>query len=361
MKSKSIIDILHYLLGMFFNLAIVVAVGIAVYFITIRGFEWGENLAEDFVWVGEDESVTIILDNDMSASEFAHYLEYRGIISNRLLFNLEVFLMGGIRTYEAGTYTLNRNMSNGDIRRAMSGVIVGQAPHEDIRIPEGWTLKDMADYFEYRGFFTAEEFIYVATEGMSHFNFPFISHIPDRPNGLEGYLFPDSYQIPTNPTPGCIIIRMLTRFDQVFDSDMREAAYQMGLTVDEVVIMASIIERETRLASERSVVSQVIHNRLAIDMLLQMCSTVAYVLDVPRDRLLNADLEIDSPYNTYMFPGLPIGPISNPGAAALRAVVNPSGDDYLFFVLYNFETGEHFFSRTWGEHDAADARARARQ
>jgi len=95
-------------------------------------------------------------------------------------------------------------------------------------------------------------------------------------------------------------------------------------------------------------------------MNLQLCSTVSYVLDVPRDRLLLADLEIDSPFNTYMHAGLPIGPICNPGAAAIRAAVQPSGGTYLYFVLYDFETGEHFFSNTYAEHSAADARARAR-
>jgi len=250
-------------------------------------------------------------------------------------------------------------MSNTEVHRTFLRTGSGQAPYEEIRIPEGWTIQDMADYFEYRGFFPAEDFVYVATYG--HFNFSFLMNKPERPNGLEGYLFPDTYQIPVNPVPGDIIIRMLRRFDAVFDAELRDQAYEMGLTIDDIVLMASIIEREARLASERPVISQVIHNRLAIDMNLEMCSTVAYVLDVPRDRLLIEDLQIDSPFNTYRNPGLPIGPISNPGEAAIRATLNPSGCDYLFFVLYDFETGQHFFSRTWEEHNEADLRARARQ
>jgi len=253
-------------------------------------------------------------------------------------------------------------MTNTEVHHVMRGTAQGQAPHETIRIPEGWTILEMADYFEYRGFFTAEEFIYVATYG--HFNFPFLFDRPNRPNGLEGYLFPDTYQIPVNPAPGDIIVRMLRRFDEVFDEQMHRQAYDMGLTLDEVVIMASIIEKETRVAYERPIVSGVIHNRLAINMRLQMCSTIQYVLSaqgIHRERLLYIDLELDTPYNTYMHPGLPIGPISNPGAAALGAVLNPTEHNYLFFVLYNFETGEHFFSRTEAEHNAADARARARQ
>jgi UPF0755 protein len=117
--------------------------------------------------------------------------------------------------------------------------------------------------------------------------------------------------------------------------------------------MASIVERETRLASERPLVSQVIHSRLAINMPLQMCSTVKYVMAEPPLRLFNAHLLIDSPYNTYMHPGLPIGPISNPGRAAIEAVLWPAESDYLFFVLRDEITGAHHFSRTLAEHDAA--------
>jgi len=345
---------------MFFNFAIVIVVGIAIFAVTQRGFEWGETMAADLTYVGEDYEHIFVLDVETPASDVSRELERLGIINNSRLFNLELFLMGRIRTYQPGTFVLNRNMSNTEVHRTFLRTGGGLAQEEEIRILEGWTIQDMADYFEYRGFFDAEEFIYVATYGQ--FSFSFLIDLPaDRPNGLEGYLFPDTYRIPVNPSPGDIISRMLRRFDYIFDGDMRDQAYEMGLTIDEVVIMASIIERETRLAAERTMVSGVIHNRLAIDMNLEMCSTVAYVLDVPRDRLLIADLQIDSPFNTYMHSGLPIGPISNPGAAALRAVLNPTNHDYLFFVLYDFESGEHFFARTWAEHDAADQRARNRQ
>ena len=358
MKMGSIINFLHYILGMIFNLAIVIVVGIAVYVLTIRGFSFGEELAYDFTRIGEDYEVVLVLTEETPAAEVSRLLEDKGVINNSRLFNLELFLMGRVRTYQPGTYILNRNMSNTDVHQVMRRTHRGHAPHEEVRIIEGWTIQDMANYFESRGFFPAEEFVYVATYG--HFNFGFISHIPRRSNGLEGYLFPDTYQVPINPTPGDIIWRMLRRFEEVYDAELQSLALERGLTMDEVVIIASIIESETRLPQERPRVSQVVHNRLAQGMYLGLCSTVAYVLDVQRDRLLLADLEIDSPFNTYRNLGLPLGPISSPGAAALRAAVEPSGGDYLFFVLYNFETGEHYFSNTYAEHQAADARARAR-
>lgn len=360
--SSGIINFLHYILGMIFNFAIMAVVIFAVYYLTVEGFNYGTRLAAEMVAGGEYYEMEFVLDYDTPATEFSRELEYHGIISNRHLFNLEVFLMGGVRVYEAGTYTLNRNMSNSEIRRVMRGASGGLAPHEDITIPEGWTIAQMAEYFEYRGFFPAEEFIYVAHYIEPwRFSFSFLMGIPlDRPNGLEGYLFPDTYQIPLNPAPGDIIFRMLRRFDQIFDVDLRNMAEDLGMTVDEAVVMASIIEMESRLAHERPMISGIIHNRLAIDMRLQMCSTVKYTMDDPPIRLSVAQTQVDTPFNTYVHAGLPIGPITNPGAAALRAAVNPANHDYIFFVLYNFDTGEHFFSRTAEEHGAADERARNR-
>jgi UPF0755 protein len=127
------------------------------------------------------------------------------------------------------------------------------------------------------------------------------------------------------------------------------------MTIDEVIIKASIIERETRLEHERPLVSQVIHNRLATGMLLQMCSTVMYTIG-PRARLTYEETLTDSPWNTYLHAGLPPGPISNPGLAAIRAALMPAPGNYLFFVLRDINTGEHFFSRTLAEHNLAVSR-----
>jgi len=361
LKLDKVINVLLYFLGMVFNMALVVLVAWGVWQAAQWGIAAGEELAYLMVYEGANEEVEFILDVDTPAAEVAVMLEEKGIINSALLFQAELFLFGRPDYYSAGTYTLNRNMTNTDVHLTLRARPDNFADHHTIRIPEGWTIRDMAIYFEYREFFTAEEFIHVAQYGP--FSFAFLRDVPlDRPNRLEGYLFPDTYQIPLDPTPANIITRMLTRFDQIFDYAMHTRAEELNLTVDEVVIMASIIERETRLAHERPMVSQVIHSRLTSPQwpsrLLQMCSTVAYVLDVPRARLLLTDLQIDSPYNTYIHPGLPIGPISNPGEAAIRAALYPADTDYLFFVLMDEATGAHYFTRTYAEHSAADARFR---
>ncbi|MCL2373111.1 MAG: endolytic transglycosylase MltG [Defluviitaleaceae bacterium] len=357
MNVDRAINFLLYILGMAFNLAVMAVVVFAIYYAVNRGFAIGSDLAYDIVV--DDEAyyeVELVLDVETPATEVSRILEERGVISNRWLFNAELFLMGRQRTYPAGTFVLNRNMSNTQAHNVMRGNVAGLAPEETITIPEGWAIRDMAAYFESRGFFAAEEFIRVADTG--HFPFAFLVGIPQRENRLEGYLFPDTYRIPVNPSPGDIITRMLARFDYVFTAAMDTRAYELGLTLDEVVIIASIIEMETRLAHERALVSQVIHNRLAIGKNLEMCSTVAFALDTPRDRLFYVDLEIDSPYNTYIHPGLPVGPIANPGFAALHAALNPAAGDYLFFVLINESTGEHHFSQTYDQHIAANPRRR---
>jgi UPF0755 protein len=186
--------------------------------------------------------------------------------------------------------------------------------------------------------------------------FSFLADVQWRANPLEGYLFPDTYFLPANPTPNDLINRMLNRFIEVFDYEMEERAAELGLTIDQVIIKASIIEKEIRVPHERALCSAIIYNRLRQNRLLEMCSTIIYVLDVPRDRLFFSDLDIVSPYNTYRNPGLPIGPISNPGRAAIHAALYPANVDYLFMVLMDENTGEHFFSNNLNDHNRAKER-----
>jgi UPF0755 protein len=356
MKTDKTVNFLMYIAGMAFNLALMALVAFMVISAFTWGFGFGGELADEMLAEGEDIAIEFHLAYDTSISEVAQRLEDYGIIGNRFLFQLEVFLHGGRDDYAAGTYTINKNMSNVEINRTLRARARGVAPHETIQILEGWTIRDMAAYFEERGFFAAEDFIRVAQYG--HFSFAFLHDVPtDRPNRLEGYLFPDTYQIPVNPNPGDIITRMLHNFDRNFSDEFHQRVEETGTTIDEVVIMASIIERESR-ESEFPLVSQVIHSRLAQNMRLEMCSTVKYVMEDPPLRLLIADIDryAHSLHNTYRHHGLPLGPISNPGGAAIRAALWPSDTDYLFFVLRDEATGEHHFSRTFAEHSAAQER-----
>ena len=360
MKLDRVINVLLYFLGMAFNLALMAVVGYAVWWAARSGHEWGERMAYDMVTIGPDYEVEFVLDEETCAIEVGRRLEEMGVVNNSLLFQAELFLMGRQSTYLAGTYTLNRNMTNTEVHQVMRQRPQDRAPHQVITIREGWTVRDMALYFEYREFFTAEEFINAVQYGP--FNFPFIRDLPDRPGRLfrlEGYLFPETYHVSLNPTPGEIIGQMLRQFDRVFDDQMRDRAYELGRTIEEIVIIASIIEGEVSVPRERPIVSQVIYSRMAINMPLQMDSTVAYVHDVHLSRVLYVHLEQDSPFNTYTNRGLPVGAIGNPGEASLRAALWPSEDTtYIYFVKRDSATGEHFFAHTYAEHRAAVDRYR---
>jgi len=357
MRQKTLVDTLLYLLGMLFNLVLMVVIGYAIFRFTVWGFNYGTEFSEYMVGSGEDNEVIFVLEDYTPLAEVARRLEEEGLIPSAMMFRLERTLMNRTHDFRPGTFTLNSNMSSSQLNNTLRAGPPREQQFQWITIPEGWTIAEMAAYFESRGFFTAEEFIYAAQN--RPFNYHFLNHVPlDRPNRLEGYLFPDSYQISMTPSPEHIIHRMLMRFEQLFTAYYQDLAHEMGLTIDEVVIMASIIERETRLAEERPLVSQVIHNRLRLNMLLQMDSTTAYAAGVTGDMLTQAHLDSDLPHNTYVHFGLPPGSISNPGWASIRAVMVYPAGDYIFFVLRNSTTGEHFFSTNYADHNAAVQRYR---
>ena len=345
MIFSKITNISTFLLGLLFNMLLVGVVGYAVWYFANFGFEWGTEFANEMVAVGPDFEVEFTLDDYSSAREVAARLEEMGIIGNRWLFELELFLKGSSRTFRPGTYLLNANMTNTEVNVALRSRPVGAMEDIVIRIPEGWTIANMAEYFEYREFFPAEEFIYVAQHG--HFSFAFLQDVPiDKPNRLEGYLFPDTYRIPINPTPGQIITRMLARFDYIFDDAIHYRIEEMGLSQDAVIIMASIVEAEAFNPHEMARIAQVIHSRLAAGMRLEMYSTLEYVLNIHRDALMPGDFQTDSYYNTFVYEGLPAGPISNPSEAAIRAVLYPADSNYLYFWQVDYDVRELYFSAT---------------
>jgi len=186
-----------------------------------------------------------------------------------------------------------------------------------------------------------------------------IADLDPAAGDLEGYLFPDTYQFARGTSPDQIVARMVARFREVFSAADVNAARASGRSLREVVTLASLIEEETRLASERALVGSVFRNRLRRRMLLQCDPTVAFALALdgrPRSALTRADLRFDSPYNTYLHPGLPPGPIASPGEAALRAALEPYPSNYLYFVASG--TGGHHFTRTLPEHLRAVRRYR---
>jgi UPF0755 protein len=345
--NKQALDLVKYLLGMIFNAAVFVLVIWLIYSFTQESFDMGKAFAVAFVSERESREVEITIPDGATIDEVALILYESDIISSPLMFRLEKMLKGATDDFEGGTFTVNAAM---DTNQLMAALRSQGNDSQDVRVTilEGLTTRDIGVVLEAAGIIEeAGDFVRAADE--TDFNFYFLHNLPERPNRLEGYLFPDTYMFAPGSDPRDIALRMLNRFDYIFTWEYFERADELGLTLDDVITIASIIEKEIRVPEERALASAVIHNRLKLGEPLGMCSTVQYVLDKRRDRLLYEDLEIDSPYNTYIHAGLPLGPISNPGLACIEAALWPADVDYRWFVIRDEETGEHYFTNNYDD------------
>lgn len=295
------------------------------------------------------KNVEVTINPGSSITQIADNLYNKGLIRNKLLFIIYAKTSGYSPNLKAGKYMLSTGMSADDIAKKIAG---GDIYRDTVKItiPEGYTVKDIAAAFEKAGLMSSSEFMEEAQKGT--FDYDFLKGVPkSRPSKLEGYLFPDTYEFNRNVTAEQAINRMLKRFDEIFTPDMKKQAADKGMTVDQIVNVASMIEKEAKVTSERPIIAGVIYNRLKINMKLQIDATVVYALG--RGELSTNDLKVDSPYNTYKVYGLPEGPISNPGKASIEAALNPQKVDYLFYVLKKNGNGAHVFSKTFAEHQKA--------
>jgi len=222
-----------------------------------------------------------------------------------------------------------------------------------VTIPEGWRAEQIAEVLAEEVGVDGEAFLDLV-QGR-HFDYEFLQDWPPEAT-LEGFLFPDTYNLPVQPTALDIIERMLANFDQRFTAEMRQAAMEQEMTIYQVVTLASIVEREAVVAEERPIIAGVFLNRLEEGMNLDSCPTVQYALGYQEDAAqwwktpvtLAEFAQVNSPYNTYLHRGLPPGPICSPGLASIQAVLEPVETDYLYFLAKG--DGSHAFATTFGEH-----------
>jgi UPF0755 protein len=293
-------------------------------------------------------SVQVVLRRSGNLRQVADTLQASGIIRNGRLFAVMGRLLGWDRSIRAGRHKLPLGISEYQaLRRLMSD---GDQTAL-VTFPEGFTIEQMAARLEAEGICSAGSFLAATRETtlLAGLGLP-------AGRSLEGYLFPDSYNLPFEAEPAAIIRLMLQRFTSIYAQV--SAGSPSTLTRDQVVILASVVEREAERDSERPLVASVFLNRLRRRMYLQSCATVQYVLPRREAVLSDEDTRFESPYNTYLHPGLPPGPICNPGRTSLRAVLAPTRTDYLFFVSVG--AGRHVFSRTYAEHLAARRGSRRR-
>jgi UPF0755 protein len=278
-----------------------------------------------------------------STPSMARALADAGVVPNAEVFRAAVWMRGAGRRLQAGEYRFDRAMTPVEVvdRIARGDVFLRQ-----VTFREGLTIRQMADIFEEQGLGPKAAFITAASKGDP------VHDVDAGASDLEGYLFPDTYALPRRTTAEQLAARMTARFDKALTPEIRAQAAARGLTVRQLVTLASIVEKETAKPEERPLVAAVYANRLKIGMGLQCDPTVIYALERAgryTGNLTRADLQFDSPYNTYRYAGLPPGPIAAPGQASLQAAAQPADVPYLYFVSRN--DGSHAFAATLDEHN----------
>ncbi|SHH30196.1 UPF0755 protein [Caloranaerobacter azorensis DSM 13643] len=318
---------------------------VLVFFITVVFFYIKEQIKPLGI-EGDSNNVTIEIPLGSTTEEIAEILEKNSLIRNRYIFRIIVKMKNVDGKLKAGEYSLNNKM---DLYQIIDALIKGSSKKTiTFTIPEGYELSMIAEKLSKQNLVDKERFLELCNNVSLFKNkFDFLNELPEGLT-LEGYLFPDTYEIYKDAKEEDIIDKMLARFEQVYNDKIKEKAKKLNLTMNEVITLASIIEREAKLDNERPLISAVFHNRLKKGWLLQSCATVQYVLGERKEKLTYADLKIDSRYNTYLYKGLPPGPIASPGLKSMEAAVEPADVDYLFFVAN--ENGGHIFSKTFNEH-----------
>ena len=304
-------------------------------------------LAAALYWYTRPTGVTgvigIEIKRGFTAKDIAELLKNKGLLRSAFLFTVYSELKGYDRTFKAGHHPLDGAMSMRRIARQLT-LNPPLPPDKLVTVIEGLTIREIASVIAAGADVDSAGFVETAMNRCMAQQFDIDSET------LEGYLFPDTYYVKVNSSPTEVIGRMVARFFAVFDDSLRTRAARMGMTQNEVVILASIIECETAHDDERPFVSQVFHRRLKLGWPLEANPTIQYAFGCKR-RVLDEDLNIDSPYNTYMHPGLPPGPVSSPGEKSLRAALYPADTSYLYFVADG--NGGNVFSRTLREHSRA--------
>ena len=313
---------------------------------------------------GTQTEILFSVEKGQSLRDIASDLEKQGLVKSRFLFELSALALNSARKLQAGKYNLTSSMN---IPQILNKLTQGDTIKEKITIIEGWDLRDIGWYFENKGMFQAEELFEVT--GFPAVDYTKVSDLPqlmdfseefeflkEKPNevSLEGYLFPDTYEIDPAAPVGEIVRKMLQNFEQKITPDLREEIASQGKTLHEVLTMASLLEDEIKSYEDRQVAAGILWKRLRSGWPLQVDATLTYLTGKASSELTKEDMNIDSPWNTYKYYGLPLGPICNPGLEAIRAAVYYKDSPYWFYLTT--PEGEVIFSKTLREHNIARAK-----
>ncbi len=338
--------------GLKYKLPIVIA---AVVLIVVIGIFAGRGFYNAMLEPTGTSTETMIVEipDGSTIKDVGEILYDQGLIKNTMIFQSYAGRHSrGTSGMQAGNYEMNHAMSVPDIVNKMlnGDVYSGAIP---VLLSEGKNINEMAQILEKHNICTSAAFI-SETKKLGEYKalYPILSSIPDDKNRtLEGYLFPDTYEIEPGSTASDVVKKMLDRFTEVYNQNFMQQTTEKGKTVDEIVIMASIVELETKLPEDKANAASVFYNRIAQNMPLQSDITVDYALGKKHAVLTEEQTKIDSPYNTYQNLGLPVGPICSPGKSSIDAAINPAQTKYLFFVA-DMDSGKLYFNETLEGHNA---------
>ena len=295
---------------------------------------------------GDAKELLVKVKPGVTSGEIADILADKRLIKNRTVFLFAAKSAGLDKALQAGEYFLSRSMS---VKQIIEVMAKGVTADIQVTIPEGYTVEQIAGLLEEKGLARKERFLALAR---TYAPFDRAESRPGVKYRAEGFLFPDTYRINRDAGEEEILKLLSQEFARKFGPELQAQAKASGMSIYDVIILASLIEREVQLAKERPMVARVFLNRIKIDMPLQSCATIQYILGYAKEELTIADTQLPSPYNTYLHPGMPPGPVANPGLPSIKAALNPVEGDWLYFVV-DGKTGGHRFSRTLAEHEAA--------
>lgn len=313
---------------------------------------------------GSTETVSFLVKQGEGAKEISINLKEQGIIKYSSFFRIYALFQGKAEKLQAGEYELSPGMN---IPEIVDKLALGEMVKKTITIIEGWNLRDIGWYFENKGMFMAEELFELV--GFPLIDYSKATNIPkpkdfseefdfleDKPKnlGLEGYLFPDTYEIFLEEGIEDIVRRMLDNFGKKLTLELKEEIVSQEKSIFEIVIMASLIEKEVITIEDKKIVSGILWKRLKNKMPLQVDAAISYITGRKTTEITKEELKIDSPYNTYKYKGLPLGPISNPGLESVKAAIYAQQTEYWFYL--STPEGETIFSKTLKEHNEATAK-----
>ena len=291
---------------------------------------------------GDGQPIYIKVEPGMTGESICNLLIQKGVISSPTKFKIYAKLKGAASKFQTGTYECYPNMDMGKVLDILTS---GKTTTVHFTIPEGYTINEIAERLDKMGIIKADK---LKQEAKNFAPYGYITDIPQAKYRVEGFLFPDTYEASPDASAKDILQIMADNFDSRLTPEMRAKAAAKGMSIHELVTLASLVEKEAGTDEERPIIAQIFLKRLEIFQPLESCASIQYLLDAPKEDLLIADTKIDSPYNTYQNYGLPPGPVANPGLKSLQAVLEPANTDYLYFVADH--QGHNHFSATYAEH-----------